>query len=221
MTGVRTSSRFLVTYSYETGIGKRITFLSDTSGTFTVPRTPCQILNRPRRGCYIRGREKTAHSYGHIVSAGRGTLYRSCAAVSQRHHAPPWTWLKTMPLAVVTIPLSRSSRQSTVGSISGSNYCPRYRVAVILRLRVFGDIMSNILCSREELAYAMPDGEKLVEVDNVMSLAYSRSQEPGHPFTLERGSGQLKGLFPSPDVRGGRSRCVRSGRGDIGLTYLT
>jgi hypothetical protein len=37
----------------------------------------------------------------------------------------------------------------------------------------FQEIMSNILCSREELDYAMAEGEQLVEVDNVMSLAYS------------------------------------------------
>jgi phenylalanyl-tRNA synthetase beta chain len=60
----------------------------------------------------------------------------------------------------------------------------------------FQEIMSNILCSREELVYAMPEGEKLVEVDNVMSLAYSVLRNRVVPSLLSVEAASSKAFYP-------------------------
>jgi phenylalanyl-tRNA synthetase beta chain len=60
----------------------------------------------------------------------------------------------------------------------------------------FQEIMSNILCSREELEYAMPAGEKLVEVDNVMSLAYSVLRNRVIPSLLTVEAASSKAFYP-------------------------
>ncbi len=99
-------------------------------------------------------------------------------------------------------------RQSTVGSISRIEL-----LSDIVRGHMVGsgfqEIMSNILCSREELEYAMPEGEKLVEVDNVMSLAYSVLRNRVIPSLMNVEAASSKAFYPAPDVRGWRSRCVR------------
>jgi phenylalanyl-tRNA synthetase beta chain len=60
----------------------------------------------------------------------------------------------------------------------------------------FQEIMSNILCSREDIAYAMPAGEKLVEVDNVMSLAYSVLRNRVIPSLLNVEAASSKAFYP-------------------------
>jgi phenylalanyl-tRNA synthetase beta chain len=60
----------------------------------------------------------------------------------------------------------------------------------------FQEIMSNILCSREELEYAMPTGEKLVELDNVMSLAYSALRNRVIPSLLTVEAASSKAFYP-------------------------
>jgi phenylalanyl-tRNA synthetase beta chain len=60
----------------------------------------------------------------------------------------------------------------------------------------FQELMSNILCSREELDYAMPEGEKLVEVDNIMSLAYSVLRNRVIPSLLNVETASSKAFYP-------------------------
>jgi phenylalanyl-tRNA synthetase beta chain len=60
----------------------------------------------------------------------------------------------------------------------------------------FQEIMSNILCSREELDFALQKGEKLVEVDNVMSLAYSVLRNRIIPSLLTVEAASSKAFYP-------------------------
>jgi phenylalanyl-tRNA synthetase beta chain len=86
-------------------------------------------------------------------------------------------------------------QQSTVGAIS-----PIELLSDVVRGHLVGsgfqEIMSNILCSREELEYAMPAGEKLVEVDNVMSLAYSVLRNRVIPSLLNVEAASSKAFYP-------------------------
>ena len=86
-------------------------------------------------------------------------------------------------------------KQSTVGSLSRiellSDTVRDYMIG-----SGFQEIMSNILCSREELEYAMPSGEKLIEVDNVMSLAYSVLRNRVIPSLLNVENASSKAFYP-------------------------
>jgi phenylalanyl-tRNA synthetase beta chain len=86
-------------------------------------------------------------------------------------------------------------RQSTVGSLSRLEL-----LSDVVRGHLVGsgfqEIMSNILCSREELDFAMPEGEKLVEVDNVMSLAYSVLRNRIIPSLLNVETTSSKAFYP-------------------------
>jgi phenylalanyl-tRNA synthetase beta chain len=86
-------------------------------------------------------------------------------------------------------------QQSTVGSLTTiellSDSVRGYMVG-----SGFQEIMSNILCSHEELKFAMPQGEKLVEVDNVMSLAYSVLRNRVIPSLLTVEAVSSKAFYP-------------------------
>jgi len=183
----------LVTYPYETGLGKHITFPSDTSGTFTVPLAKFSTgLGEDVSSADVK---KRLSSYGHIVSVGSGTL---------SVHVPPYRDDIMHPMDLVEdYAISRGydsfepvmPRQSTVGAISRIEL-----LSDIVRGHMVGsgfqEIMSNILCSREELEYAMPEGEKLVEVDNVMSLAYSVLRNRVIPSLLNVEAASSKAFYP-------------------------
>ncbi len=183
----------LVTYPYETGLGKRVTFPSDTSGTFTVPLARFSAgLGEDVSSAEVK---KRLSSYGHIVKAGRG-------AVSVI--VPPYRDDIMHPMDLVEdYAISRGyesfepimPRQSTVGAISRIEL-----LSDIVRGHMVGsgyqEIMSNILCSREELDYAMNAGEKLVEVDNVMSLAYSVLRNRVIPSLLNVEAASSKAFYP-------------------------
>ncbi len=183
----------LVTYPYETGLGKRVTFPADTSGTFTVPLAKFSAgLGENVSSADVK---KRLGSYGHVVSAGRGTLTVRVAPYRDDIMHP-------MDL-VEDYAISRGydsfepimPRQSTVGAIS--------RIELLsdtIRGHMVGsgfqEIMSNILCSRDELEYAMPEGERLVEVDNVMSLAYSVLRNRVIPSLLNMEAASSKAFYP-------------------------
>jgi len=183
----------LVTYPYETGLGKHITFPSDTSGTFTVPLAKFSTgLGEDVSSADVK---KRLSSYGHIVSVGSGTL---------SVHVPPYRDDIMHPMDLVEdYAISRGydsfepvmPRQSTVGAISRIEL-----LSDIVRGHMVGsgfqEIMSNILCSRGELEYAMPEGEKLVEVDNVMSLAYSVLRNRVIPSLLNVEAASSKAFYP-------------------------
>ncbi|MCK9417875.1 MAG: phenylalanine--tRNA ligase subunit beta [Nitrospirae bacterium] len=183
----------LVTYPYETGLGKRVTFPCDTSGTFTIPLATFSAgLGEDVSSADVK---KYLSSYGHIVRAGRGTV----SVI-----APPYRDDIMHPMDLVEdYAISRGyesfkpimPRQSTVGAIS--------RIELLsdtIRGHMVGsgfqEIMSNILCSREELDYALQKGEKLIEVDNVMSLAYSVLRNRVIPSLLNVEAASSKAFYP-------------------------
>ncbi len=183
----------LVTYPYETGLGKSITFPRDTSGTFTVPLAKFSAgLGEDVSSAEVK---KYLSSYGHIVTAGRGTV----SVI-----APPYRDDIMHPVDLVEdYAISRGyesfepimPRQSTVGAISGIEL-----LSDVIRGHMVGsgfqEIMSNILCSREELDFALQKDEKLIEVDNVMSLAYSVLRNRVIPSLLSVEAASSKAFYP-------------------------
>jgi phenylalanyl-tRNA synthetase beta chain len=183
----------LVSYPYETELGRRVTFPCDTSGTVTVPLAKFSAgLGENVSSADVK---KCLSSYGHIVSTGNGKV--SVTAPSYRDDI-----MHPMDL-VEDYAISRGyesfvpimPRQSTVGAISGIEL-----LSDIVRGHMVGsgfqEIMSNILCSREELDYALQKSEKLVEVDNVMSLAYSVLRNRVIPSLLTVEAASSKAFYP-------------------------
>ena len=183
----------LVTYPYETELGKRVTFPYDTSGKFTIPLAKFSAgLGEDVSAADVK---KHLSSYGHVVKAGQGKL----SVI-----VPPYRDDIMHPMDLVEdYAISRGydsfepvmPQQSTVGAIS-----PIELLSDVVRGHLVGsgfqEIMSNILCSREELEYAMPAGEKLVEVDNVMSLAYSVLRNRVIPSLLNVEAASSKAFYP-------------------------
>ncbi|HUJ19795.1 MAG TPA: phenylalanine--tRNA ligase subunit beta [Nitrospirota bacterium] len=183
----------LVTYPYATELGRSITFPYDTSGKFTVPLS--YFAKGLGENVTAEDVKKRLRSYGHEVNAGRG---RVSVVV------PPYRDDIMHPMDLVEdYAISRGydsfepvlPQQSTVGSLSGLELLSD-RVRGFLVGSGFQEIMSNILCSREELAYAMPAGEKLVEVANVMSLAYSVLRNLIIPSLLNVEATSSKAFYP-------------------------
>ncbi len=183
----------LVTYPYMTELGKRLVFPHDSSTTFTLP------LERFSAGL---GEEVTPadvkkhlNAYGHIVSGVRGTVsvvvppYRDDImhsvdlvedyAISKGYD----TFKPVMP------------QESTVGSLSKIEL-----LADTIRGYMIGagfqEIISNILCSREDVEYAMSREERLIEVDNVMSQAYSVLRNRVIPSLLTVEAASSKAFYP-------------------------
>jgi phenylalanyl-tRNA synthetase beta chain len=86
-------------------------------------------------------------------------------------------------------------QQSTVGSLSALEL-----LSDTVRGNMVGsgfqEIMSNILCSREELEDTLMPGEKLVEVANPMSLAYSVLRNRVVPSILSVETASSKAFYP-------------------------
>ena len=183
----------LVTYPYDTEFGRRVSFPVDTTGKFKVPLAAFSAgLGEDVSAADAK---KYLSLYGHSVSAAKGMVTVS---------VPPYRDDIMHPMDLVEdFAISRGyesfepvmPRQSTVGSLSRLELLSD-NVRGIMVGAGFQEIMSNILCSREELAYAMPEGEKLVEVDNVMSLAYSvlRNRVVPSLFSVEAASS--KAFYP-------------------------
>lgn len=183
----------LVTYPYETELGKRVTFPYDTSGKFTIPLAKFSAgLGEDVTAADVK---KYLSSYGHAVKAGKGKI----SVI-----VPPYRDDIMHPMDLVEdYAISRGydsfepvmPQQSTVGAIS-----PIELLSDVVRGHLVGsgfqEIMSNILCSREELEYAMPEGERLVEVDNVMSLAYSVLRNRVIPSLLNVEAASSKAFYP-------------------------
>jgi phenylalanyl-tRNA synthetase beta chain len=60
----------------------------------------------------------------------------------------------------------------------------------------FQEFVSNILCSREEVEDGLAAGEKLVEIANVMSLAYSVLRNRVLPSLLNVEAASSKAFYP-------------------------
>jgi phenylalanyl-tRNA synthetase beta chain len=183
----------LVTYPYDTELGKRIAFPADTSGKFKVPLENFSA----GLGEDVTQKDVKKHlaAYGHAVTESRGAV--TVVTPSYRDDI-----MHPMDL-VEDYAISRGydsfepvmPRQSTVGSLSRLELLSD-SVRTTMVGAGFQELMSNILCSREELEYAMPEGEKLVEVDNVMSLAYSALRNRVLPSLLSVEAASSKAFYP-------------------------
>jgi phenylalanyl-tRNA synthetase beta chain len=183
----------LVTYPYDTGLGRRVPFPYDTSGTFAVPLS--RFTEGLGEAVSLADVNKHLRSYGHAVNARGGRVSVT---------VPPYRDDIMHPRDLVEdYAISRGydsfapvmPRQSTVGSLSWIEL-----LSDTVRGHMVGsgfqEVMSNILCSREELEYALPAGEKLVEVDNVMSLAYSVLRNRIVPSLLTVETASSKAFYP-------------------------
>ncbi len=183
----------LVTYPYETPFGKRVAFPADTSGKFKIPLS--KFSAGLGENVVLADVKKHLTSYGHSVSTSRGMI--TVAVPPYRddimHHVD----------LVEDYAISRGydsfepvmPQQSTVGSLTSLELLADSVRGTMVGAG-FQEIMSNILCSREELDYAMLDGEMLVEVDNVMSLAYSVLRNRIIPSLLTVEAASSKAFYP-------------------------
>ncbi len=182
-----------VTYPYSTEMGTRVTFPYDTSRKITVP------LSRFSEGLgeevTLTDVKKYLSDYGHKVMSGRGEV----TVVS-----PPYRDDIMHPVDLVEdYAISRGydsfmpvmPQQSTVGALSRLEM-----LSDVVRGHMVGagfqEIMSNILCSRDELEDTVSPGGKLVEVDNPMSLAYSVLRNRILPSLLRVEAASSKAFYP-------------------------
>ena len=183
----------LVTYPYDTPLGRRVAFPHDPAMKFTVPLARFSTgLGEEVAPADVK---KQLTSYGYEVSLGRGSVSVL---------VPPYRDDILHPMDLVEdYAISRGydsfepvmPRQSTVGSLSRIELLSD-TVRGHLVGAGFQEIMSNILSSHEDLEYAMPEGEKLVEVDNVMSLAYSALRNRIVPSLLSMEAASSKAFYP-------------------------
>ncbi len=183
----------MVTYPYPTELGERVTFPYDTSRKITV--TLSSFSAGLGEDVSLQDVKKHLGSYGHRVTAGHGSL----SVIS-----PPYRDDIMHPVDLVEdYAISRGydsftpvmPQQSTVGALS-----PLEMLSDVVRSHMVGasfqEIMSNILCSRDELEDTVSPGEKLVEVDNPMSLAYSVLRNRIAPSLLRVEAASSKAFYP-------------------------
>jgi phenylalanyl-tRNA synthetase beta chain len=183
----------LVTYPYDTEFGKKVTFPYDTSGTFTVPLSGfSKGLGEAVSAADVKKR-LGVYGLSVKVTAGKVTVV-----------VPPYRDDIMHPMDLVEdYAISRGydsfepvlPQQSTVGSLSRLELLSD-RARTFMIGSGFQEMMSNILCSREELDYALGKDEKLVEVDNVMSLAYSVLRNRVIPSLLNVETASSKAFYP-------------------------
>lgn len=183
----------LVTYPYDTEFGKRVAFPYDTTGKMSLPVS--RFSEGLGEDVAMRDVKKHLASYGHSVSGSGGKVTVL---------VPPYRDDIMHPVDLVEdYAISRGydsfepvmPQQSTVGALSRLELLSD-RVRGYMVGAGFQEIMSNILCSHEELDYALPQREKLVEVDNVMSLAYSVLRNRVIPSLLNVETASSKAFYP-------------------------
>jgi phenylalanyl-tRNA synthetase beta chain len=182
-----------VNYPYDTEFGKQVAFPIDIAGNFKVPLA--MFSAGLGEDVALTEVKKHLEAYGHGVSAVRGAVTVTVAPYRDDIMHP-------MDL-VEDYAISRGydsfepvmPQQSTVGALSRLEL-----LSDTVRGHMVGsgfqEIMSNILCSREELEDAMQGGEQLVEVDNVMSLAYSVLRNRVIPSLLNVETASSKAFYP-------------------------
>ncbi len=182
-----------VLYPYETEFGKEVAFPISTAGKFKVSLATFSTgLGEDVVPADIK---KHLESYGHGVAAGRGAVTVTVAPYRDDIMHP-------MDL-VEDYAISRGygsfepvmPQQSTVGALTRLEL-----LSDTVRGHLVGsgyqEIMSNILCSREELEDAVQENEQLVEVDNVMSLAYAVLRNRVIPSLLNVETASSKAFYP-------------------------
>jgi len=212
----------LVAYPYATELGKNVTFPIDTSSTIRLSHKRfSEALGEEVPAADLKRR---LAAYGHRVKAGKGTL-----AIT----APPYR--DDIMHAVDMVEDYAVSRgydsfepvmpqQSTVGGLSQiellSDTVRGHMVGA-----GFQELISNILCSREELEDGLAAGEKLVEVANVMSLAYSVLRNRVLPSLLNVEAASSKAFYPHRTFEVGEVAALDAGtnmgtRTDVNLAAL-
>jgi len=170
-----------------------VAFPVDISGKFKVPLST--FSSGLGEEVALPDVKRHLESYGHTVSTARGMVTII---------VPPYRDDIMHPMDLVEdYAVSRGyesfepvmPQQSTVGALSRLELLSD-TVRGHLVGAGFQEIMSNILCSREELDYAMAEGERLVEVDNVMSLAYSVLRNRTIPSLLNVETASSKAFYP-------------------------
>jgi phenylalanyl-tRNA synthetase beta chain len=182
-----------VIYPYDTELGKKVLFPYDSTGKFTVSLS--QFSDGLGEDVSLAEVRKYLTSYGHTAKIGRNAVTIS---------VPPYRDDIMHPMDLVEdFAVSRGydsfepvmPQQSTVGALTKIELLSD-SVRGCMVGAGFQEIMSNILCSHEELDYAMPEGEKLVELDNVMSLAYSALRNRVIPSLLTVEAASSKAFYP-------------------------
>ena len=182
-----------VVYPYATEMGRSVTCPYDTSGTVNISLSKFNAALGEDIGAAELG--KRLSSYGHKVKTAKGMVSITY---------PPYRddIMHAMDM-VEDYAISRGydsfeavmPQQSTVGGLS--------RVELLsdsVRGHMVGagfqEFVSNILCSREEMADGLVAGDGLVEVDNVMSLAYSVLRNRVLPSLLNVEAASSKAFYP-------------------------
>jgi phenylalanyl-tRNA synthetase beta chain len=183
----------LVSYPYATEMGRAVTFPYDTSGTLRLSLAKFNAaLGEETRGADL---VKRLAAYGHKVTQSKGTVSISY---------PPYRddIMHAMDI-VEDYAISRGydsfeavmPQQSTVGGLSRVEL-----LSDIVRGNMVGagfqEFVSNILCSHEEMADGLAADGRLVEVDNVMSLAYSVLRNKVLPSLLNVEAASSKAFYP-------------------------
>ncbi len=211
-----------VSHSYPTEMGRTVVFPRDTSSSITLTRD--QFARSLGEDVTIADLKRRLAAYGHRVkTAGNRITVTSPAFRDDILH----------PIDVIEdYAISRGydsfepvmPRQSTVGGLTGIEL-----FADTVRGHLVGagfqEFISNILCSREELADGLAEGETLVEVDNVMSLAYSVLRNRVVPSLLNVEAASSKAFYPHRTFEVGETASPDSGermgsRTDLNLAAL-
>lgn len=183
----------LVTCPYATPMGKNITFPRSDPSPIAVP--VAQFSRALGEEVPAANLKKRLTAYGHSVKTAAGNVTVT---------PPPYRDDIMHPIDVIEdYAVSRGydsfepvmPRQSTIGGLSASELLSDTARGHLVGAG-FQEIVSNILCSREELADALAPGEQLVEVDNVMSLAYSVLRHSVLPSLLNVEAASSKAFYP-------------------------
>ncbi len=183
----------LVAHPYATEMGRQVTFPIDTSASVKLS------LERFSRALgeevSLTDLKQRLQSYGHRVTGAKGSVTIT--------YPPYRDDIMHAVDMVEDYAISRGydsfepvmPQESTVGGLSRIEL-----LADTVRGHLVGagfqEFVSNILCSRDELEDALLPGERLVEVDNVMSLAYSVLRHRVLPSLLNVEAASSKAFYP-------------------------
>ncbi len=183
----------LVVHPYDTAMGKHVTFPRDTSSS--VKLSLDQFSRALGEDVPLAELKLRLQSYGHRITASKGSITVTY---------PPYRddIMHAMDM-VEDFAVARGydsfepvmPRQSTVGGLSQVELLSD-TVRSLMVGAGFQEFVSNILCSREELQDTLLPGERLVEVDNVMSLAYSVLRNSALPSLLNVEAASSKAFYP-------------------------
>jgi phenylalanyl-tRNA synthetase beta chain len=183
----------LVVHPYDTPMGRNVTFPRDTSSSISLSLG--KFAKALGEDVPFADLKRRLVAYGHRVAGTKGKVTIT--------YAPYRDDIMHAMDAVEDYAISRGydsfdpvmPQQSTVGGLSAiellSDTVRGHMVGA-----GFQEFVSNILCSRKELQDGLREGEKLVEVDNIMSLAYSVLRNSVLPSLLNVEEASSKAFYP-------------------------